>query len=52
MAEAKVDEEAITVPGAAPGIYACDYKTLARILLAAAKSRLLLLQGNKEVRVY
>lgn len=49
-AEANVDEEDITVPGAAPGIYACDYKTLARILLAVAKSRVHLLKGNKEVR--
>ena len=45
-AEAAVKQEESTVPGEAPGIYACDYKKLAQIHLAMARGRVELLQGN------
>ena len=45
-AEGKVKQEETTVPGEAPGIYACDYKKLAQIHLAVAQGRVALLQGN------
>eukprot|EP00884_Botryococcus_braunii_P017799 jgi/Botrbrau1/4702/Bobra.0218s0023.1 len=50
-AEANVTEEGATVPGDAPGIYACDHKTLAQIMLAVARSRLALLHGRTEEAV-
>ncbi len=40
-----VQEEA-TVPGEYPGIYACDYKKLAQIMVATAEARLALMQGD------
>ncbi len=40
-----VQEEG-TVPGEWPGIYACDYKKLARILVKTAEARLALMQGD------
>eukprot|EP00884_Botryococcus_braunii_P021274 jgi/Botrbrau1/7830/Bobra.9_2s0011.1 len=51
IAEEKVPEEATTVPGDPPGIYACDYKTLARIMKSVAASRLALLHGRKQEAV-
>ena len=45
-AEAEVVQEARTVPGEDPGIYACDYKKLARIQAATAAGRLALLNGD------
>ena len=45
-AEAAVKQEEDTVPGEAPGIYACDYKKLAQIHLGVAQGRVALLQGN------
>ena len=45
-AEAEVVQEERTVPGEDPGIYACDYKKLARIQLLTAAGRLALLAGN------
>ncbi len=45
-AEAVVEEEERTVPGEAPGIYACDYKKLAQIHCKVAEGRVELLQGN------
>ena len=41
-----MEQEEDTVPGEAPGIYACDYKKLACIHLAVAQGRVALLQGN------
>ena len=45
-AEAVIEEEEGTVPGEAPGIYACDYKKLAQIHSKVAEGRVELLQGN------
>ena len=39
-----------TVPGRAPGLYGCDYKTLARIAVLHAEARLALLKGKPQVR--
>ena len=44
--EAVIEEEERTVPGEAPGIYACDYKKLAQIHCRVAEGRVELLQGN------
>ena len=41
-----VQQEDRTWPGEDPGIYACDYKKLARIQLATARGRLALLRGE------
>ncbi len=40
-----------TVPGDSPGIYACDYKNLARIKLAMARARVAVAKGQAEVCV-
>jgi len=45
-AETRIREEERTVPGEAPGIYACDYKKLAQIHIKVAEARIELLQGN------
>ena len=45
-AEAVIVEEEGTVPGEAPGIYACDYKKLAQIHCKVAEGRVELLKGN------
>ncbi|EIE23263.1 hypothetical protein COCSUDRAFT_47568 [Coccomyxa subellipsoidea C-169] len=45
-AEGTVVQEEGTVPGEWPGIYACDYKKLARILVKTAEARLALMQGD------
>ena len=45
-AEAEVVQEERTVPGEDPGIYACDYKKLARIQLLTAAGRLAMLSGD------
>lgn len=53
-AEGQVVQEESTVPGEFPGIYACDYKKLAQIMVATAEARLALMQGDAsgaEVRV-
>lgn len=38
-----------TVPGGAPGVYGCDYKTLAQIAVLHAEARLALLNRNAKV---
>jgi len=44
--EKAVVQEETTVPGEAPGIYACDYKKLAQIMVKTAEARLALMQGD------
>ena len=39
-------QEEATVPGEFPGIYACDYKKLAQIMVKTAEARLALIQGD------
>lgn len=39
-------QEEATVPGEFPGIYACDYKKLAQIMVKTAEARLALMQGD------
>lgn len=39
-------QEEATVPGDFPGIYACDYKKLAQIMVKTAEARLALMQGD------
>lgn len=34
------------MPGEAPGIYACDHKKLAQIMVKTAEARLALMQGD------
>ncbi|MFX6872956.1 hypothetical protein ABTH36_19700, partial [Acinetobacter baumannii] len=43
-AEAAVVQEERTVPGEDPGIYACDYKKLAQILVKTAEARIALMR--------
>jgi hypothetical protein len=45
-----VYEEEATVPGEPPGVYGCDYRTLAYIAALHAEARLALLQENAQVR--
>ncbi|BDA50251.1 hypothetical protein COCOBI_15-3800 [Coccomyxa sp. Obi] len=47
-AEVQVVQEEATVPGEYPGIYACDYKKLAQIMVATADARLALMQGDAD----
>ena len=48
-AEAAVEQEALTFPGEDPGIFACDYKKLARIALAMGRGRLALMAKDYAV---
>ena len=40
----KIPQEEATVPGESPGIYGCDYQTLARISVLHADARMALLR--------
>ena len=48
-AAVKIPQEEATVPGESPGIYGCDYQTLARISVLHAEARMALLHREPQV---
>lgn len=48
-AEGQVPKEEPTVPGEPPGVYGCDYQTLARIAVLHAEARIALLNRDPKV---
>ena len=47
-AAGEVPQEEATVPGEPPGIYGCDYQTLARISVLHAEARMALLHREPQ----
>ena len=47
----KIPQEEATVPGEAPGIYGCDYQTLASISVLHAEARMALLHREPQASI-